>query len=157
MSDYPAHRRSGKPCKEFLFLYRYHFEMCLLTIYRLPFQVSGRVSDGLILDSFSQKFLVKRSVRIANCLRAWARVFAIQRSELRTFKNGPTKPVRDSFRNRHLLPENSLEAYSIFDLTPKEEFFPLWRWLSQCLGYYGIASVITTSQGNRYLVKSFLS
>jgi hypothetical protein len=36
----------------------------------LPFQVSGRVSDGLILDSFSQKFLVKRSVRIANCLRA---------------------------------------------------------------------------------------
>jgi len=31
--------------------------MCLLTIYRLPFKVSGRVSDGLILDSFSQKFL----------------------------------------------------------------------------------------------------
>jgi hypothetical protein len=87
--------------------------MCLLTIYRLPFQVSGRVSDGLILDSFSQKSLVKRSVRIANCLRACARVFAIQWSQLRTFKNGPTKPITDSFRNRHLLPENSLEAYFI--------------------------------------------
>ena len=48
----------------------YYYLLCLLTIYRLPFQVSGRVSDGLILDSFSQKFLVKRSVRIANCLRA---------------------------------------------------------------------------------------
>ncbi len=33
---------------------RNHIEICLLTIYRLPFQVSGRVSDGLILDSFSQ-------------------------------------------------------------------------------------------------------
>jgi hypothetical protein len=29
-------------------------QLCLLTIYRLPFQVSGRVSDGLILDSFSK-------------------------------------------------------------------------------------------------------
>jgi len=60
-----------------------------------------------------KQLLVKRSVRSANCLRALARVFAIQRSELRTFKNGPTKPIRDFFRNQHLLPENSLEAHNL--------------------------------------------
>ena len=51
--EYPAHRRSGKPCREFLFLYPYHFEMSMICGCNRPFWFLCRRLTQTDTDGFT--------------------------------------------------------------------------------------------------------